>query len=137
MKNKKSGFALVELMVVVLLVGLAVLVLKQIPLFGLEAWSGGAERMTMQQDGYYGILRMQRRIRTASLIEEPLVSVPNSSTLVVGDTTFLVNENHDLTENGSVLVSGDSGTWKTLEQRVFAYVRPRLRLRQNLHQQAI
>ena len=101
---------LVELMVVILLVGLAALLLKQVPLFGLEAWSSGAKRLRMQEDSYYGLLRIQRSVRTGSFIEEPLVSVPDSSTLTVGDTTFSLNDDFDLTEDDSVLVAGDSGT---------------------------
>lgn len=82
MKNRTSGFTLVELMVVVLLVGLVALVSTQIPLFSLSSWRKGTERLRMQRDANVAMIRIQRRLRPASNDD-----VPNSYTLVVDQIT--------------------------------------------------
>ena len=66
MKNRTSGFTLVELMIVVLLVGLVALVSTQIPLFSLSSWTKGTERLRMQRDANVAMIRIQRRLRPAS-----------------------------------------------------------------------
>jgi len=66
MKNRNSGFTLVELMVVVLLVGLVALVSTQIPLFSLSSWRKGTERLRMQRDANVAMIRIQRKLRPAS-----------------------------------------------------------------------
>jgi len=65
-KNRASGFTLVELMVVVMLVGLVALVSTQVPLFTLSSWRRGAERLRMQRDANYAMIRIQRKLRPAS-----------------------------------------------------------------------
>lgn len=65
MKNRASGFTLVELMVVVVLVALVGLVATQIPLFSLSSWRKGAERMRMQRDANVAMIRIQRKLRPA------------------------------------------------------------------------
>jgi len=65
-KNRTSGFTLVELMVVVLLIALVGLVATQIPVFSLSSWRKGADRLRMQRDANYAMIRIQRKLRPAS-----------------------------------------------------------------------
>jgi len=115
MKNRNSGFTLVELMVVVLVVGLVVLVTTQIPLFSLSSWRKGADRLRMQRDADYAMLRIQRKLRPASLSDIDVVSDP--STLVIDLNT---GENFSLQGNQlfyqdpagvqELVIEGDAGT---------------------------
>lgn len=115
MRNRTSGFTLVELMVVVLVVGLVVLVTTQIPLFSLSSWRKGADRLRMQRDADYAMLRIQRKLRSASLSDIDVVSDP--STLVIDLNT---GENFSLQGNQlfyqdpegvqELVVEGDAGT---------------------------
>jgi len=115
MKNRNSGFTLIELMVVVLVVGLVVLVTTQIPLFSLSSWRKGADRLRMQRDADYAMLRIQRKLRPASLSDIDVVSDP--STLVIDLNT---GENFSLQGNQlfyqdpegvqELVIEGDAGT---------------------------
>ena len=90
MKNRTSGFTLVELMVVVLLVGLVALVSTQIPLFSLSSWRKGTERLRMQRDANYAMIRIQRKLRPANLSD---ISTSDSPpTLGIGDESFFLEE---------------------------------------------
>jgi len=114
-KNKSSGFTLIELMVVVLLVALVVLVSTQVPLFTFGFWREGTERLRMQRDANYAMIYIQRKLRPASFLVAP--AVPNYAegevydSLTIGGDTFEVDiNNHDLVENGDTVISGDVGT---------------------------
>ena len=90
MKNRTSGFTLVELMVVVLLVGLVALVSTQIPLFSLSSWRKGTERLRMQRDANVAMIRSQRRLRPASLSDISISDPP--PTLDIGGESFTLEE---------------------------------------------
>ena len=129
MKNRISGFTLVELMVVVLVVGLVVLLFTQIPLFSFSSWTKGSERLKLQRDAHYAMLRIQRKLRPASLTEDPVVSVPDDSTLVIGEDSFYVDKEgasetndffYDLVQesggNKQLIVKGDKDTEFIIER---------------------
>ncbi|GAG94889.1 unnamed protein product, partial [marine sediment metagenome] len=115
MRDRTSGFTLVELMVVVLVVGLVVLVTTQIPLFSLSSWRKGADRLRMQRDADYAMLRIQRKLRPASSSNIDVLSDP--STLVIDLNT---GENFSLQGNQlfyqdpagvqELVIEGDAGT---------------------------
>ncbi len=94
MKNRTSGFTLVELMVVVLVVALLVLVSTQIPLFSLGSWRKGADRLKMQRDAHYAMLRIQRKLRSASS-PNVYVSPEDASTLVIDGENFVLEGDYD------------------------------------------
>jgi len=115
MKNRNSGFTLVELMVVVLVVGLVVLVSTQIPLFSLSSWTKGSERLKMQRDAHYAMLRIQRKLRSASLSDVDVVSDP--STLVIDlntDENFCLQGDELFYQDPAgvqeLVIEGDAGT---------------------------
>ena len=120
MKNRNSGFTLVELVVVVLVVGLVVLLFTQIPLFSMSSWRKGTGRLRMQRDAHYAMIRIQHRLRPASFTVAPRVSVPNDSILVIGEDSFYVDQEgtsdffSDLVresgENKELIVEGELGT---------------------------
>ena len=90
MKNRTSGFTLVELMIVVLLVGLVALVSTQIPLFSLSSWTKGTERLRMQRDANVAMIRIQRKLRPANLSD--ITTSDSPYTLHIGGESFSLGE---------------------------------------------
>lgn len=84
MKNRNSGFTLIELMVVVLLIALLGLVTVQIPLFGFGSWRKGSERLKLQRDAHLAMMKIQWKLRPAI---SSIVQVPNSETLLIDPST--------------------------------------------------
>ena len=113
-KNRNSGFTLVELMVVVLMVGLLVLVSTQIPLFSLSSWRKGTERLRMQRDAHYAMLRVQYKLKPVSSSN---IDVSDPSKLVIDLNTgesFFLQENQlfyqDPEGTQELVIEGDAGT---------------------------
>ena len=93
MKNRTSGFTLVELMVVVLLVTLVVLFSTQIPLFSLSSWRKGIERLEMQRDAYLFMMKIQRELRPASFSQ---INTDDPNQLIIGpDKSFFWDNIND------------------------------------------
>jgi len=118
MKNRDSGFTLVELMIGVLLLSLLALVVTQIPLFNLRSWRKGNERLEMQRDAHYAMLRIQRKLRPARLSH---IDVSDPSTLVIDLNTgenFSLQETNLFYQNPEgtqeVVIEGDVGTQFTV-----------------------
>lgn len=114
MRNRTSGFTLVELMVVVLVVGLVVLVTTQIPLFSFSSWRKGADRLRMQRDAHYAMLRVQYKLRPASSSN---IDVSDPSRLVIdlntGESFFLQGNQlfyQDPAGTQELVIEGDGGT---------------------------
>lgn len=113
-KNRNSGFTLVELMVVVLMVGLLVLVSTQIPLFSLSSWRKGTERLRMQRDAHYAMLRVQYKLKPVSSSN---IDVSDPSKLVIDLNTnesFFLQENQLFYQDPEgvqeLIIEGDAGT---------------------------
>ena len=113
-KNRNSGFTLVELMVVVLMVGLLVLVSTQIPLFSLSSWRKGTERLRMQRDAHYAMLRVQYKLKPVSSSN---IDVSDPSKLVIDLNTnesFFLQENQLFYQDPEgvqkLVIEGDAGT---------------------------
>ena len=114
MKKRNSGFTVVELMVVVLLVGLVVLVSTQIPLFSLSSWRKGTDRLRMQRDAHYAMIKIQHELRPAS---PPNIDVSDPSKLVIDlntDESFFVQGNQLFYQDPygvqELVIEGDGGT---------------------------
>ena len=127
MKKRNSGFTAVELMVVVLVAGLLVLVSTQIPLFSLTSWRKGIDRLRMQRDAHYAMIKIQHELQPASFTEDPRVSLGDYveepgyyRALGIGDDWFYVVRQettgflNDLVQesggNRELVVEGDAGT---------------------------
>jgi len=114
MKSKVSGFTLVELMVVAVIVGLVVLVSSQTPLFSLSFWRKGSEKLKLQRDAHYAILRIQHKLRAASSSN---IDASDPSTLLIDagtDESFFLQENQLFYQDSEgaqeVVIEGDTGT---------------------------
>ena len=120
MKKRNSGFTIVEVMVVVLVAALIVLVSTRIPLFSLSSWRKGTDRLGMQRDAHYAMIKIQHELQPASFSVDPMVSIPDDSTLVIGEDSFYVDKEetgdflNDLIQesggNKELVVEGDLGT---------------------------
>jgi len=108
-------------------VGVAVLLFTQMPLFSLSSWNKGAQRLKMQRDAHYATIRIQRKLRPASFTEDPLVSLDEYveeegyyRKLGIGDDWFYVDKEeasdffNDFVQksggNKELIVEGDEGT---------------------------
>jgi len=114
MKNRNSGFTVVELMVVVLVVGLLVLVSTQIPLFSLSSWRKGSERLKLQRDAYYAMIKIQHELKPAGSSN---IDTLDPSKLVIDlstDESFFLQENQLLYQDPygvqELVIEGDGGT---------------------------
>ncbi len=114
MKKGNSGFTVVELMVVVMLVGLMVLVSSQIPLFNLSFWTRATDRLKMQRDAHYAMIKIQHELRPAASLN---VDVSDPSRLVIDPSTeesfflegtqLLYQDPYQVQES---VIEGDAGT---------------------------
>jgi len=114
MKKRDSGFTVVELMVVVLVVGLLVLVSTQIPLFSLSFWTRGTDRLRMQRDAHYAIIKIQHKLKPAG---SPNIDTLDPSKLVIDlstDESFFLQENQLFYQDPygvqELVIEGDGGT---------------------------
>ena len=101
-------------MVVVLMVGLLVLVSTQIPLFSLSSWRKGTERLRMQRDAHYAMLRVQYKLKPVSSSN---INVSDPSKLVIDLNTgesFFLQENQLFYQDPEgvqeLVIEGDAGT---------------------------
>ncbi|TKJ47495.1 hypothetical protein CEE34_03585 [Candidatus Aerophobetes bacterium Ae_b3a] len=114
MKKRNSGFTLVELMVVVLLVGLVVLVSTQIPLFNLSFWTRATDRLRMQREAHYAMIKIQRELRPAgsSNIDtlDPsklVIDLSTEESFFLEETQLLYQDPYQVQE---LIIEGDTGT---------------------------
>ena len=108
-------------MVVVVVVALVVLITTQIPLFSLSSWTKGTERLKMQRDAHYAMVKIQHELRPAedSLVF-PHVEEVEEDKLGIDDDWFYVDKEgttgflYDLVQgpvgNEKLVVKGDEGT---------------------------
>ena len=113
MKNKTSGFTLIELMIAVVVAGIGILTVVWILLLTQNCWREGNAKLQLQRDTYYAILKIEHELKPASLSDV----VCNSPELVIdndGKKFFL--DNDDLwfqesdTDPQELVVEGDTGT---------------------------
>ena len=91
-----------------------VLVSTQIPLFSLSSWRKGSERLKLQRDAHYAMLRMQRKLRSAGSSN---VDVSDPSRLVIDlntDESFFLQESQLLYQDPDgvqeLVIEGDAST---------------------------
>ena len=113
MKNKTSGFTLIELMIAVVIAGIGILTVGWILLLTQNSWKEGNAKLQLQRDTYYAILRIEHELKPASLSDV----VCNSSELVIdsnGKKFFLQSDDLLFQKSDSdspeSVVEGDPGT---------------------------
>lgn len=113
MRNKTSGFTLVELMIAMIVASVGILAVSWILLLNQRSWKEGNAKLELQRDTYYAILRMEHELKPASLSDV----VCNSSQLIIdnnGKRFFLGSDDLHFQESSSdsseLVVEGDTGT---------------------------
>jgi len=113
MRNKTSGFALVELMIAMIVAGIGILAVSWILILNQSSWKEGNAKLELQRDTYYAILRIEHELKPANLSDV----VCHSSELVIdnnGKRFFLGSDGLHFQKSSSdsseLVVEGDTGT---------------------------
>lgn len=114
MRNKTSGFTLIELMIAVIVAGIGILAVSWILLLNQSSWKEGNAKLELQRDAYLAMLKIEHELRPASLSDV----VCNPSELVIDkniDQKFFLESDGLWFQNSSgdspeFVVEGDTGT---------------------------
>ncbi len=99
MKNKKRGFTLIELIVVMVLMAMLFAMGFSIYRFSTDAYAREASRGLTQSD-----LRVAMSVITKDMRKHPDFTI-SSNTITAGANTYTL-DSQDLNVNGSLLISG-------------------------------
>jgi prepilin-type N-terminal cleavage/methylation domain-containing protein len=104
-RYKITGFSLIELLVVVALIGIIGYLTTSIFVLGFRTQAKSEILKEVKQNGDYAMTIMERMIRSAADIPNPICGVPNSELTILNQegyiTTFKCDESgHILQENG-------------------------------------
>jgi len=116
MKNKSSGFTLIELMVAMMIAAIGILAISWILVLNQISWGEANARLKLQRDTYYAFLKMEYLLREASLTGKPRVSVlDGGAVLKIGRDKFFIDEDNDLVFQAAkgyseLVIGGDRGT---------------------------
>ena len=113
MRNKTSGFTLIELMIAMIVAGIGILAVSWILLLNQSSWKEGNAKLELQRDTYLAMLKIEYELRLASLAD-----VTTSDSTLVIDTNgkkFFLQSDDLLFQSSSdspseVVVEGDTGT---------------------------
>ena len=113
MRNKRSGFTLIELMIAMIVASIGILAVSWILLLNQRSWKEGNAKLELQRDTYYAILRIEHELKPARLSDV----VCNSSQLNIdnnGKRFFLGSDGLHFHESSTdpleLVVEGDTGT---------------------------
>ena len=112
-RNKTSGFTLIELMIAMIVAGIGILAVSWILLLNQSSWKEGNAKLELQRDTYLAMLKIEYELRLASLAD-----VTTSDSTLVIDTNgkkFFLQSDDLLFQSSSdspweVVVEGDTGT---------------------------
>ncbi len=113
MRNKTSGFTLIELMIAMIVAGIGILAVSWILLLNQSSWKEGNTKLELQRDTYLAMLKIEYELRLASLDD-----VTTSDSTLVIDTNgkkFFLQSDDLLFQSSSdspweVVAEGDTGT---------------------------
>ncbi|MCK4419398.1 prepilin-type N-terminal cleavage/methylation domain-containing protein [Candidatus Aerophobetes bacterium] len=116
MKNKRSGFTLIELMVAMMIAAIGILAISWILVLNQTSWREADARLKLQRDAYYALLKIEHLLREASSAGKPRISIlDKGSALKIGQGKFFIDEDNNLIfqvgeSNPELVIEGDSGT---------------------------
>lgn len=113
MRNKTSGFTLIELMIAMIVAGIGILAVSWILLLNQRSWKEGNAKLELQRDTYLVMLKIEHELRPAIFAD-----VSTSDSTLVIDTNgkkFFLQSDDLLFQSSSdspseVVVEGDTGT---------------------------
>jgi len=113
MRNKTSGFTLIELMIAMIVAGIGILAVSWILLLNERSWKEGNAKLELQRDTYLAMLKIEHELRPAILADV----TTSDSTLVIdtdGKKFFLESDGLHFQKSSSdsseLVVEGDNGT---------------------------
>ena len=116
MKNKKSGFTLIELMIAMMIAAIGILAISWILVLNQTSWSEASAGLKLQRDAYYALLKIEHLLREASFTGKLRISIlDEGSVLKIGQDKFFIDEDDNLIfqvieGNPELVIEGDKGT---------------------------
>jgi len=117
MKNKTSGFTLIELMIAVSVAGIGIFAVSWVLLLNQNSWKEGNAKLQLQRDAYVAMLKIEHELRPARSSEISTYDPTYDSALVIdsnGKEFFLQSDDLKFQESSSddstIVVEGDNGT---------------------------
>jgi len=113
MRNKTSGFTLIELMIAIIVAGIGILAVGWILILNQSSWKEGNAKLELQRDTYLAMLKIEHELRPASFADVTI----SDSTLVIdtnGKKFFLGSDGLHFQKSSSnmteLVVEGHTGT---------------------------
>ena len=114
MRNKTSGFTLIELMIAMIVAGIGILAVSWILLLNQSSWKEGNAKLELQRDTYLAMLKIEYELRLAIFADV----TTSDSTLIIDkniDKKFFLQSDDLLFQSSSdspweVVAEGDTGT---------------------------
>lgn len=117
MRNKTSGFTLIELMIAMIVAGIGILAVSWILLLNQRSWKEGNAKLELQRDTYLAMLKIEHELRPAIFSDVSTYDPTYDSALIIdanGKKFFLDNDDlcfqNSSGESAEPVVKGDTGT---------------------------
>lgn len=119
MRNKTSGFTLIELMIAMIVAGIGILAVSWILILTQNSWKEGNAKLQLQRDTYLAMLKIEHELRPAgsSVMSDTDMSIssPPDPLLTIDYTTndekfflsFSLEDNDDLLFRKYIYNTGD------------------------------
>jgi len=111
MRNKISGFTLIELMIAMIVASIGILAVSWILLLNQRSWKEGNAKLELQRDTYLAMLKIEYELRPARSSE---IDVSDPTKLIIAEGKEFFLENGDLkfpnSDSPEFVVEGDSDT---------------------------
>jgi len=127
-RNKTSGFTLIELMIAMIVAGIGILAVSWILLLNQRSWKEGNAKLELQRGTYLAMLKIEHEIRPARSSDMDMsISSPPDPLLTIYYTTndekfflsFSLEDNDDLLFR-KYIYNTDTTEWDKVEELVMA-----------------
>lgn len=130
-RNKTSGFTLIELMIAMVVAGIGISAVSWILLLNQRSWKEGNAKLELQRDTYLAMLKIEHELRPAKSSDmsdmDMSISSPPDPLLTIDYTTndekfflsFSLEDNDDLLFR-KYIYNTDTTEWDKLEELVMA-----------------